>query len=98
MAITSALVLLAVIWFMLLFIVLPLRLTTQEEAGDIVPGTPASAPTNPQLKRKAKIITLIALPLWAILCAIILTGAITVDDFDLFHRFGPGSETPASSE
>lgn len=98
MAITSALVLLAVIWFMLLFIVLPLRLTTQREAGDVVPGTPASAPTNPQLKRKAKIITLIALPLWAIVCAVIISGTITVDDFDLFHRFGPDRATQSSTE
>ncbi len=98
MAISSALVLLAVIWFMLLFVVLPLRLTTQDEAGEVVPGTPASAPTNPQIKRKAKIVTMFALPLWAIVCAIILTDTITVDDIDLFHRFGPGSETPASSE
>lgn len=98
MAITSALVLLAVIWFMTLFVVLPLRLTTQDEAGEIVPGTPASAPTNPQLKRKAKIVTLIAVPLWAIVCAIILTGTITVDDFDLFHKFGPDSGKTTETE
>ena len=98
MAITSALVLLAVIWFMVLFIVLPLRLTTQNEAGEVVPGTPASAPTNPQLKRKAKLVTLIALPLWVIISAIILTGTITVDDFDLYSRFGPGRETRSSAE
>ena len=92
MAITSAFVLLAVIWFMLLFVVLPLRLTTQEEAGERVPGTPASAPMDPRLKRKAKIVTLIAVPIWVVVCTIILTGAITVDDFDLFHRFGPTSQ------
>ncbi|SDJ59506.1 DUF1467 family protein [Aliiruegeria lutimaris] len=98
MAITSAIVLLAVIWFMVFFIVLPLRLKTQGEAGEVVPGTPASAPTNPQLKRKAQVVTIIALPLWAIVCAIILTGTITVDDFDLFKRFGPDSDTRSSSE
>ncbi|PRY25586.1 putative secreted protein [Aliiruegeria haliotis] len=89
MAITSALVLFAVIWFMVLFIVLPIRLTTQDDSGDVVPGTPRSAPTNPALKRKARIVTLVTLPLWGITCAIIMTGTITVDDFDLFHRFGP---------
>lgn len=98
MAITSALVLLAVIWFILLFIVLPLRLTTQSEAGEVVPGTPASAPTNPNLKRKAKIVTLIALPLWAIVCWLILSGTLTIDDFDLYSRFGPGSGQTGASE
>ena len=91
MAITSALVLLAVIWFLVLFLVLPFRLVTQDEAGEIAPGTPRSAPTNPQIRRKAKIVTLIALPLWAVVCVIIITGAITISDIDLFHRFGPGS-------
>ncbi len=89
MAITSALVLLAVIWFLVLFLVLPLRLTTQGDTGDVVPGTPQSAPINPQLKRRAKIVTLISVPLWIIACAVILTGTITVEDFDLFRRFGP---------
>ncbi|RYH08567.1 DUF1467 family protein [Tropicimonas sp. IMCC6043] len=98
MAITSALVLLAVIWFMVLFIVLPLRLTTQGEAGDVVPGTPASAPTDPQLKRKAKIVTVIALPLWAITCWVILSGTITVADFSLYDRFGPGAERSAPAQ
>lgn len=98
MAITSALVLLAVIWFMVLFIVLPLRLTTQDEAGEIVPGTPASAPTDPQLKRKARIVTMVALPIWAIVCTIILTGAVTIDDFSLYDRFGPGSSRSAPAE
>jgi predicted secreted protein len=50
MGITSALVLLAVVWFMVFFVVLPLRLTTQGEAGDVVPGTHKSAPADPQLK------------------------------------------------
>jgi predicted secreted protein len=91
MAITSALVLLAVVWFMVLFIVLPLNLTTQGEAGSVVPGTPKSAPMDPQLRRKVRIVTLASLPIWAALCAIILSGVITVDDFDLFTRFGPGN-------
>lgn len=90
MSIASALVLLAVIWFLVLFVVLPLRLTTQGDAGEVVPGTPQSAPLDPQLKRKAVIVTAVTLPLWGIICAIIITGAITVDDFDLFSRFGPG--------
>ncbi|MEM9249412.1 MAG: DUF1467 family protein [Pseudomonadota bacterium] len=89
MQVTSALVLLAVIWFTVLFVVLPMNIRTQGEAGDVVPGTPKSAPSDPQLKRKAKLITWISLPIWAIACVIIVTGTITVDDFDLYKRFGP---------
>ncbi len=43
MGITSALVLFAVIWFMVLFITLPLRLTTQGDVGEIDARHPGRA-------------------------------------------------------
>lgn len=86
MAITSALVLYAVIWFMTLFVVLPLRLQTQGEAGEVVPGTHASAPANLNLKRKAKLVTLVASVLWVVIAGTIFSGAITVRDLDWFNR------------
>ncbi|MCV6597320.1 MAG: DUF1467 family protein [Mangrovicoccus sp.] len=89
MSITSALVLFAVIWFMVFFIVLPLRLTTQGEAGDVVPGTPVSAPSDAQIKRKAKITTFWALGLWVVIAGVILSGVITVRDFDVMGRMPP---------
>lgn len=39
------------IWWMCLFAVLPFGLRTQGEAEDVVPGTPASAPEKPNLKK-----------------------------------------------
>jgi len=95
MGITSAIVLFAVVWFMTFFIVLPLRMTTQEEAGEIVPGTHKSAPADAQIGRKARITTYWALPIWAILVTIILSGWITVRDFDWFDRMGPPSSRSA---
>ena len=83
---TSALVLLAVIWFMTLFIVLPLRVRTQGEEGEIVPGTHASSPANFSFKRTAWITTLVSIPLWAIISGVILSGVITVRDLDWFDR------------
>lgn len=91
MGITSGIVLYAVCWFMVFFVVLPLRLVTQGEEGEVVPGTHASAPTDPQLKRKAKITTLWALVVWAILVAVILSEVITVRDIDWFNRMSPPS-------
>ena len=86
MSITAAFVLFAVVWFMLFLMILPLRLKTQGENGSIVPGTHASAPENPDIKRKAKITTMIAFVVWAVLAGIILSGMITVRDFDWMNQ------------
>lgn len=89
MAITSALVLFAVIWFLTLFIVLPLRLKTQADVGKVARGTPASAPVDPQLKKRAQIVTAITVVLWSIVMVVILSGVITVEGFDWFDHFTP---------
>ncbi|NBR90728.1 MAG: DUF1467 family protein [Rhodobacteraceae bacterium] len=86
---TSALVLFAVIWFMTFLIVLPIRLKTQGDVGEVVPGTHAGAPHEPQLKKRALITTAIAVVLWCIIAGIILSGAITIRDLDMFGRMGP---------
>lgn len=86
MAITSAMVLFAVIWFMVLFITLPLRLKTQGDVGEVLPGTMPGSPAEINMRRKFKIVTLVTIPLWAIICAIILSGVITICDLDYFHR------------
>ena len=52
MSIISAIVLFAIVWFMVFFIALPIRLKTQGDVGEIVPGTHAGAPAEHQLKKK----------------------------------------------
>ncbi|ANP38248.1 MULTISPECIES: DUF1467 family protein [Rhodobacterales] len=86
MGITSGLVLYAVIWFMTFLIVIPIRLETQGDKGEIVPGTHAGAPENHYLKQKAVITTIAAFVIWAIVAGIILSGVISVNDFDWFDR------------
>ncbi|PUB12162.1 DUF1467 family protein [Yoonia sediminilitoris] len=82
----SAIVLFAVVWAMVFFVVLPLRMVSQGDAGDVVPGTHASAPADAQIGRKAKITTLWAVPIWAIIAGTILSGVISVRDIDWFDR------------
>ncbi|SFA88319.1 Predicted secreted protein [Poseidonocella pacifica] len=89
MGITSAIVLYAVIWFMVFLIVLPLRLVTQGEAGEIVPGTHSSSPSDPKIRRKAIVTTAVTTVLWVIIAWIILSGMITVRDMDWFGRMAP---------
>ena len=82
MAITSAIVLYAVVWFMTFFIALPVRIKTQGDLKDVVPGTHAGAPEHHHLKKKAIITTIIATLLWAAISGVILSGWITIADLD----------------
>ncbi|MEI4194252.1 DUF1467 family protein [Roseovarius sp. E0-M6] len=88
MGIASGIVLYLVVWFMTFFVALPIRIETQGEAGDIVDGTHSGSPQQHHLKKKAWITTWIALAIWAVLAYIIITGTISVRDFDWFNRMG----------
>lgn len=89
MSITAAIVVYAVTWFMVFFIVLPLRMTAQSDTGHVVPGTPLGAPAQEIVGRKARLTTIIATVLWAVICGIILSGWITLADIDIFGRMRP---------
>jgi predicted secreted protein len=86
MTITGALVVYAVTWFMVFFIVLQIRMTAQSDTDHVVPGTPPGAPAQEIVGRKARLTTLIATVLWLVICAIILSGWITIEDLDWFGR------------
>ncbi|WP_170409003.1 DUF1467 family protein [Ruegeria arenilitoris] len=89
MTITAALVLFAVIWFMTLLVVLPIRIKTQGDLGDIVPGTHAGAPEVHHMKKKIWITTGISVVLWAVIAGIIISGVISVRDFDWLNQLEP---------
>ena len=71
MTITSAIVLLSVYWFIILFIILPINVTTQNDERNIIEGTAPSSPVNPNLKRKFSITTIVSIILWMPTCLII---------------------------
>lgn len=85
MSITAAIVLFAVTWFLVFFCVLPLRFTSQAEDGPITPGTPASAPSDAMVGKKAKITTVIAAVIFGLLYLLITSGMITRHNMDVFH-------------
>ncbi len=82
----AAVILYLIVWFMCLFIILPLRLTSQKEAGERVPGTPASAPVDPMLKKKFIWVTIVATGVWLVIVATIISHVITLEDIDVFNR------------
>ncbi|KAF0676632.1 DUF1467 family protein [Profundibacterium mesophilum] len=90
MTITSAIVLYAVIWFMVLFIALPIRLRTQGDMGEVLRGTPAGAPAEFAMKRKLLWVSAISAVLWVFFAGVILSGWISPRDLDWFDRMEPG--------
>ena len=55
-----------IIWWMLLFTILPIGIRSQHEAKEVVPGSDPGAPVLPQLGKKLLATTLIAAILWGI--------------------------------
>ena len=55
-----------IIWWVLLFAILPFGVQSQHELDDIVPGTEPGAPARPRLLIKLTANTIIAALLWAI--------------------------------
>jgi predicted secreted protein len=93
MTITAAFVLYAMCWFMTFFVVLQSGGKTQADAGTVVPGTPRGAPAGFVVKRKAWLTTIFATVIWAVISAIVLSGVITVRDFDWMDRMPPVSSS-----
>ena len=60
MSLTLGIAIYFIIWWMVLFAVLPIGVRTQEEAGEVVPGTPESAPAVFRLLRVVALNTLVA--------------------------------------
>ncbi len=80
MTITSGIVLFAVVWAVVFFLVLPWGQVSQHEAGEVVPGTPASAPSDAKIRRKMLITTAITMVVFGLLLLVILNKWVTIDD------------------
>lgn len=72
MSITFGVAVYFVIWWTVLFAVLPFGVRTQAEAGEVVPGTPASAPVTPRLLRTSIITTVVSCAVFALVYAVLV--------------------------
>jgi predicted secreted protein len=79
MSLTLAAAIYVVIWWTVLFTVLPIGVRTQGEDGEIVPGTPASAPTRPRLGRIVWLTTLLSCALFAAFWLAVRYHAVTLE-------------------
>jgi len=76
MSLTLAIAIYVVLWWTVLFAILPIGVRTQGEEGIVVPGTPASAPAQPRLLRVVVLTTLVSGVLFAAMWGSLKYGLI----------------------
>jgi predicted secreted protein len=74
-----------IVWWTVLFAVLPIGLRTQAEEGNVVPGTPESAPARPRFLFIIGLTTLISAVVFALIYAVFVWRLI---DWDKFFPMG----------
>ncbi len=75
----SAFVVWLIIWWLVLFIILPIGIRGQAEEGDIVEGSEPGAPHSLDIKKKFIQTTIIASVIWVLTCLLIVSGVISWD-------------------
>lgn len=79
MSITLSIAIYFIIWWTVLFAVLPLGVRTQGEDNNVVPGTPESAPSAPRMLRVFLLNTVIAAVVFAVVWVIITYRLIPLE-------------------
>lgn len=76
-----------IIWWLTLFMILPLGVKTQAEDGDVVPGSAESAPTSPNILKKMGLTTIVAAIIFAGVYSVITYNLISIDDIPFLPKF-----------
>jgi predicted secreted protein len=79
-SLTTAIAIYFLIWWVVLFAVLPFGVRSQRESGDVAPGTDPGAPAVPHLKRKLLWTTLVAGLVFALFYLVYSYRLVTIDD------------------
>ena len=87
MTLTFAISTYLVIWWIVLFAMLPIGVRTQAEEGEVTPGTAESAPHRPRLLPKMLATTVVASLVFAAVYVIIVHRVITLDQIPFLPRY-----------
>ena len=86
MPVTTAAAIFFLIWWVVLFAVLPWGVRRQDEAGDVAPGTDPGAPAVPYLGRKLLWTTVVSLVIFAACYVAYVERLVTLEG--LMRPFG----------
>ena len=79
MSLTTAIAIYFIVWWLVLFAVLPWGVRSQEESGPVAPGTDPGAPALPAIWRKLVWTTVASAVVFAIGAALYRSRLVTLD-------------------
>ncbi|MDP2802916.1 MAG: DUF1467 family protein [Phreatobacter sp.] len=80
MSIAAALAIYFIIWWLVLFVVLPFGVRSQIEAGRVVPGSDPGAPQRTVMRNKLIATSLVAAVVFTLYYINFIYGFLTLDD------------------
>ncbi len=80
MSLTTGFAIYFILWWLALFVVLPWGIRSQQESGDVSPGTDPGAPALPRLIAKLLWTTAVSAVAFAALYVIYVNKWVTLDD------------------
>jgi len=83
-----------IIWWLVLFVVLPVGVRTQEEEGDVAPGTTASAPAKAHIFVKLAATTLLSGMIFAAIYAAWEYELLSLDSIPFLPEFQSQGNRP----
>ncbi|HUD50277.1 DUF1467 family protein [Parvibaculum sp.] len=96
---TAGIAIYLVVWWTILFAVLPWGVRSQHEEGDVADGGDPGAPVRPMLVRKALVTTALAAVVWLGVAYVYVYQPVSFDDLPFMPKlhdwYGP-NETPTA--
>ena len=80
MSIATGLAIYFIIWWLVLFAVLPFGVRSQQESGDVAPGSDPGAPVLPRLARKLLWTTIVSGVVFGLGYVVLASRLIALDD------------------
>ena len=80
MSLTTALAIYFIVWWLVLFTVLPFGVRSQQEHGSVAEGTDPGAPAIPNLGLKLIVTTLVAAVVFGVMYVVYVKRWVTLDD------------------
>jgi len=79
MPVTTGIAIFFLIWWIVLFAVLPWGVRSQAEGGEVAPGTDPGAPAIPNLRRKLIWTTVVSAVVFAVCYVVYVERLVTLD-------------------